>query len=115
MLPTYEGCMNLLEAIGRQWLRDALQGRDDLVELANWLSTTPDELSAWVADPAGPHAAYNLTIPRVCPYCGAALPAYNSSTTGQGRLRRYCSPKCYHQTAKARAIRERQLQRFLAW
>lgn len=114
MLPTLEGCYNLLEAIGRQWLRDALQDKDDLAALAWWLSTTPDELSGWVADPTGPHAAYNLALPRACPVCGASLPAYNSSPTGQGRLKRYCSPKCFQQVARAREIAKRS-RRICAW
>ena len=95
-------------------VRDALQDKDDLAELAWWLSTTPDELSGWVADPTGPYAAYNRSLPRACPVCGISLPAYNSSPTGQGRLRRYCSPRCFSQMTKARAVAKR-VGSSLAW
>lgn len=92
MLPDYEGCLRLLAAHAKLWLRDARKDTEELAAVAAWLDMTPEELQRRIEGdnpPARASAFY-----RVCPGCGQALPEHNAGASGAGRLRLYCDDRC---------------------
>lgn len=100
MLPDYEGCLRLLVAHARLWLRDAQHDAKAWAELADWLEMTPDQLHQRLE---GPHPmARESAFYRVCPGCRQALPEHNKSVHGAGRQRQYCNDRCRRRAAKRR-------------
>lgn len=103
MLPDYDGCLRLLAAHARLWLRDAGEDPDALAEIAAWLDMTPAELLGrlhWQPAPMRESAYY-----RVCPGCGRALPEHNAGASGAGRRRLYCDDRCRRRAAQLRKER----------
>ena len=93
MLPDFDGCVELLAALGRQWARDAKRNRAEFIGLAKWLDLAPDELQQRLDGRSG-YYVVALGGQRSCPVCGQALPAHNFSDRGAGRKRIYCSSTC---------------------
>lgn len=93
MLPDYEGCFDLLAAVGRQWVEDcrrqkfgAVLAQIEMAHLAAWLGLELHELRRLMT-PAQP-------AQRKCPVCGIYLPG--------GDTRKYCSGRCYHEHRRER-------------
>ena len=98
MLPDEDGCLRLLAAVVKLWLRDARRDPHERAAVAAWLEVTPIELQRRIEGdnrPARASAFY-----RVCPGCGRALPEHNASERGTGRLRLYCDDRCRRRAAK---------------
>ncbi len=92
MLPDYEGCLRLLSAIVRQWLKEAKGNSEELAAVADWLGMTLPELQKRIE--GDNQAARASAFYRVCPGCGRALPEHNAGASGAGRLRLYCDDRC---------------------
>lgn len=96
MLPDEDGCLRLLAAVVKLWLRDALRDPHERAAVAAWLEVTPAELQRHMEGynpPARASAFY-----RLCPGCGRALPELNHGTRGRRRL--YCDDRCRRRAAK---------------
>ncbi len=103
MLPDYEGCLRLLAAHARLWLRDAGNDPDALAEVADWLDMTPADLLDrlhWQPATIRSSAYY-----EICSGCGQALPDPDAGARRGGRRRLYCNIRCRGRAAKLRKER----------
>lgn len=103
MLPDDDGILRLLAAVVKQWLADARQDMHERAEVAAWLGLTPGELQQRIEGDIPPARARSSLFYRLCPACGRALPDYNASERGTGRLRVYCDSSCRARATKLRA------------
>jgi hypothetical protein len=102
MLPDEDGILRLLAAVVKQWLKDARQDSHERAEVAAWLGLTPAQLQQRIEGET-PRLARASSFYRLCPSCGRALPEYNASERGTGRLRVYCDSSCRARATKLRA------------
>lgn len=96
MLPDLEGCIDLLAAVGKQWVQDCRRqkygaelAQIEFAHLAAWLDLKPQELQRLMT-PVTPVEYVTSPAYGTCPVCGGPVQRRGK----RGPQRTYCSKRC---------------------